>query len=63
MGVIWYIIGVVSGMLLMVVISCSVVSGRISREEEMRELEENWEECSEDGKGKDVWYAPQGDSE
>ena len=49
MGVIWYILGVVSGMLLMVVISCSVVSGRISREEEMREWAEKREECSEDG--------------
>ena len=29
---------------------------------EKRELEETREECSEDGKGKDVWYAPQGDS-
>lgn len=63
MGFIWYILGVVSGMLLLVVISCSVVSGRISREEEMRELSANREECSEDGKGKDVWYDPQGDSE
>lgn len=48
MGVIWYILGVVSGMLLLVVISCSVVSGRISREEEMRELAEKREECSGD---------------
>lgn len=48
MGVIWYILGVVSGMLLMVVISCSVVSGRISREEEKRELAEKREECSGD---------------
>lgn len=63
MGVIWYILGVVSGMLLLLVISCSVVSGRISREEEMRDLSANREECIEDGKGKDVWYAPQGDSE
>lgn len=63
MGFFWYILGVVSGMLLLLVISCSVVSGRISREEEKRELAEKREECSEDGKGKDVWYAPQGDSE
>ncbi|MGM9601087.1 MAG: hypothetical protein ACI3W5_05835 [Faecousia sp.] len=63
MGVIWYILGVISGVIVTVFVSCSVVSGRISREEEMRELAEKREECREDGKGKDVWYAPQGDSE
>ena len=50
MGVIWYILGVVSGMLLMVVISCSGVGGRIGREEEMRDLSANREDCREDGK-------------
>ena len=49
MGIIWYILGAISGMLLLAFISCSVVSGRISREEEMRELAEKREECGEDG--------------
>lgn len=48
MGVIWYILGVVSGMLLLIVISCSVVSGRISREEERCGGCVFREECSED---------------
>lgn len=56
MGFFWYILGVVSGMLLLVVISCSVVSGRISREEEMRELAEKREECSEDGRPQGVCH-------
>lgn len=34
MGIVWYLLGVLSGMLLLVVLSCAVVSGKISREEE-----------------------------
>ena len=49
MGFFWYILGVISGVILTVFVSCSVVSGMISREEEMRELSANREECREDG--------------
>lgn len=49
MGIIWYILGLISGGILTAVASCTIVSGRISREEEMRELAEKREECREDG--------------
>ena len=38
MGVIWYIIGVISGALILVVCSCCRLSGQISRMEEREQL-------------------------
>ena len=40
MGIVWYILGLISGVILTAVVSCTIVSGEISREEEIRELEE-----------------------
>ena len=49
MGIIWYILGLISGVILTAVVSGTIVSGRISRDEEMRELAEKREECGKDG--------------
>lgn len=60
MGVIWYILGVGSGMLLLLVMSCSVVSGRISREEENREFQTREDNGEQNGRRTDGRVHQQG---
>lgn len=48
MGIIWYILGLISGVILTAVASCTIVSGEISRKEEMCGGCIFREECGED---------------
>lgn len=48
MGIIWYILGLISGVILTAVASCTIVSGEISRKEEMCGGCVFREECGED---------------